>query len=78
MLVLTRKKGETIVIGDNIKISIVDVQGDNVRLGIIAPKDVSIYREELYKEIQAENRKAMEITGLKAELEKMINRKLDE
>ena len=78
MLVLTRKKGETIVIGDNIKVSIIDVQGDSVRIGILAPKEVSIYREELYKEIQAENRKATEITGLKAELEKMLNRQTDE
>jgi carbon storage regulator len=58
MLVLSRKKGETIVIGDNIEISIIDIQGDNIRIGINAPRDVSIMRKELYDEIKAENLKA--------------------
>ena len=60
MLVLSRKKGETIIIGDNIEISVIDIQGDTVRIGINAPRDISIYRQELYQEIQAENRKALE------------------
>ncbi len=58
MLVLTRKKDQSIVINDNIEIKIVDIQGDQVRLGISAPKSVSIHRKEIYIEIQDENRKA--------------------
>ncbi|GAE87782.1 carbon storage regulator CsrA [Acetivibrio straminisolvens] len=61
MLVLTRKKNESIVINDNIEITIVDVQGEQVRIGINAPKSVSIYRKEIFLEIQAENKKAAEI-----------------
>ncbi len=54
MLVLSRKKNEVINIGDNITITIVDVRGDNVRIGIEAPKDVSVHREEIYSIIAAE------------------------
>jgi carbon storage regulator len=61
MLVLTRKKDQSIVIGDNIEITIVDVQGEQVRLGINAPKSVSIFRKEIYLEIQEENKKAAEV-----------------
>nr|WP_276020117.1 carbon storage regulator CsrA [Acetivibrio straminisolvens] len=60
-MVLTRKKNESIVINDNIEITIVDVQGEQVRIGINAPKSVSIYRKEIFLEIQAENKKAAEI-----------------
>lgn len=52
MLVLSRKKDEKIIIGDNIAIMIVDIQGDKVRLGIEAPRDVSVHREEVYQAIQ--------------------------
>jgi carbon storage regulator len=58
MLVLTRKKNESIVIGDDVKITIVDVRGDQVKLGITAPKNVSVHREEIYLEIQKENQLA--------------------
>lgn len=58
MLVLTRKKNESIIINDDIEITIVDVQGDQVRIGISAPKNVSIYRKEIFLEIKEENRKA--------------------
>lgn len=61
MLVLTRKKNESIIINDNIEITIVDVQGDQVRIGINAPKSVSIYRKEIFLEIQAENKKAANV-----------------
>ena len=52
MLVLSRKKNESIVIGDNIVITVVDVRGDKVRLGIDAPKDVPVHRREVYDAIK--------------------------
>lgn len=58
MLVLSRKKGQAIMLGDNIEITIIDIQGDQVRIGINAPKNVTIYRKELFIEIQEENKKA--------------------
>ncbi|MFA6687628.1 MAG: carbon storage regulator CsrA [Desulfuromonas sp.] len=56
MLILTRKVGEGIIIGDDIKLTIVETKGGNVRIGIDAPKDKKIYRQELYDEIMAQNR----------------------
>jgi len=55
MLVLTRKKDETIVIGSDIFVTVVDVDGDKVKLGINAPKDISIYRKEVFDAIVKEN-----------------------
>ncbi len=52
MLVLTRRLGEAITIGDNIRIVVVDISGNQVKIGIDAPKDVEIYREELYTRIK--------------------------
>lgn len=54
MLVLSRKKNESIVIGDEISIVVVEIRGDKVRLGIEAPKDVPVHREEIYQIIQAQ------------------------
>ena len=54
MLVLTRQRGERIMVDDNIIITIIEVRGDKVRIGIEAPDDVSIHREEVYKAIQRE------------------------
>ena len=56
MLVLSRKKNESIVINNDITITIVEIRGDKVRLGIVAPKDVSVHRQEVYQRIQVENR----------------------
>lgn len=58
MLVLTRKLGESIRIGDNITVKIVDLDGRHVKLGIEAPKTVAVNREEIYERIQRENRAA--------------------
>ncbi len=60
MLVLSRQKDESIMIGDGIRITIVDVRGDKVRLGIEAPKEVKVFRAELYEEIQRQNREALQ------------------
>ena len=58
MLVLTRKKGEVIKIGDDIEITVVAAKGEQVKIGISAPKNVEIYRKEVYEEIIAENKQA--------------------
>ncbi len=56
MLVLSRKKDEKIIIGDQIKIMVIEIRGDKVRLGIDAPKEVSVHRQEVYEAIQREVR----------------------
>jgi carbon storage regulator len=73
MLVLTRKKNQTIVIGDNVEISVLDIQGEQVRLGIKAPRAISVHRKEVYLEILEENKKAAMVDS-KA-LESLINKK---
>jgi len=56
MLVLSRSKDESIIIGDDVKITIIDVKGDKVRLGITAPRSISVHRKEVYEAIQRERR----------------------
>ncbi len=58
MLVLSRKKDQSLMIGNDIELTIIDIQGDQVKIGLKAPKNVLIYRKELYLEIQEENKKA--------------------
>lgn len=55
MLVLKRKVGETVMIGDDIQIQVLAVEGDSIKLGFVAPKDVQIIRQELYESIRSEN-----------------------
>lgn len=58
MLVLSRRKGESVIIGDDVTITVVDVRGDQIRLGIDAPRSVKVYREEVYRQVVAENEAA--------------------
>jgi carbon storage regulator len=61
MLVLSRQRDETIMIGDNIEVTIVDIRGDKVRLGITAPKEITVHRKEVYDAIRRENREAAQL-----------------
>ena len=61
MLVLTRKRNQSIVVNDNIELTIIDIQGDQVRLGINAPKDVKVFRKEVYVEMTEENQRASNV-----------------
>lgn len=66
MLALTRKKGEALVINNNIDITVLEIRGDQIKIGISAPKDVPIYRKEVYLQIQQENEAAISADGLDA------------
>ena len=66
MLALTRKKGESLVINNNIEVTILEIRGDQIKLGISAPRDVSIYRKEVYLQIQEENKAAVETNNAEA------------
>ncbi len=60
MLVLSRQKDESIIIGDNVEVTIVDVRGDKVRLGITAPNEIPVHRREVYEAIQREKKEREE------------------
>jgi len=62
MLVLTRKLGESIAIDDDIRITVVQIKGKQIRLGIDAPRETKVHREEVYLAIQAQNKKAVNAT----------------
>ena len=66
MLALSRKKNEAIVVNNNIEITILEVKGDQVKIGINAPKEVPIYRKEVYLQIQEANKEAMAADGMEA------------
>ncbi|MNN05731.1 hypothetical protein D3C81_1185000 [compost metagenome] len=63
MLVLRRKIGESVIIGNDIQVQILGIEGDQIKLGFVAPKEVQVLRQELYQEIVAENMAAKEQTG---------------
>ena len=64
MLALSRKKGEAIMVGNNVEISILDIKGDQIKIGIQAPKEIPVYRKEVYIQIEEENREAVLNSGI--------------
>ena len=72
MLVLTRKPRQQIMIGDDIILNIVEVQGDNVRIAIDAPRNVKIYRGEIYRAIQEENQRAAKMVSPSLDLSQAL------
>jgi carbon storage regulator len=63
MLVLSRRANQSIIIGSDVVVTVLEVRGDHVRLGIQAPRSVTVHREEVYAEIQRENRSAATVAG---------------
>ena len=66
MLALSRKKNEAIVINNNVEITVLEIKGDQVKLGISAPKEVPVYRKEVYVQIQYANKEAMNVISTDA------------
>lgn len=66
MLALTRKKGESLVVNNNIEITVLEIRGDQIKIGISAPKNVQVYRKEVYLQIQKENEASLKADGLEA------------
>jgi len=67
MLALSRKKGDALIINNNVEITILDIKGDQIKVGIQAPKDVTIYRKEVYLQIQDANKNAAaDVEGMEA------------
>lgn len=66
MLALSRKKGEALIINNNIEITVLEIKGEQVKLGISAPKEVPVYRKEVYIQIQDANKEAVTTEGLEA------------
>ncbi len=66
MLALSRKKGEAIVLNNNIEITVLEIKGEQIKLGINAPKEIPVYRKEIYVQIQQANQEAMTKEGPEA------------
>lgn len=71
MLALTRKKGESLILNNDIEVTILEIRGDQVKLGVKAPKQVPVYRKEVYLQIQKENEAAASVENLEA-LKKLL------
>ncbi|TVR59472.1 MAG: carbon storage regulator [Spirochaetaceae bacterium] len=78
MLILSRKLDEQLMIGEDIRISVVEIKGDHVRLGIDAPKSIKVYRAEVYRAIQEENREAAQTGADLPNLDEFLPGKTDE
>lgn len=61
MLILTRKQGESVAIGDEIQVTVVEIQGKQVKLGVRAPREIAVHRQEIYEKIQQENIRASQV-----------------
>ncbi|MCX4350780.1 MAG: carbon storage regulator CsrA [Lachnospiraceae bacterium] len=66
MLALSRKKNEALIINNNIEITVLEIKGEQIKLGISAPKDVPVYRKEVYEQIQEANKDAVNTGGMEA------------
>ena len=66
MLALSRKKNEALVINNNVEITVLEIKGEQVKLGITAPREVPVYRKEVYVQIQASNQEAVNVDGMEA------------
>ena len=66
MLALSRKKGEALVISNNIEVTILEIKGDQVKVDITAPREVPVYRKEIYLQIQDSNKAATDVSGMDA------------
>ncbi len=64
MLALSRRKKESLIINNNVEVTILEIKGDQVKLGISAPRDVSVYRKEIYLQIEEANKEAMQLEGI--------------
>ena len=71
MLALSRKKNEAIIINNNIEVTVLEIRGDQVKLGIAAPKEIPIYRKDVYAQIQQENKASTDTTNMD-ELKKLM------
>lgn len=73
MLALTRKKGEALVLNNNIEVTILEIRGDQVKIGVSAPKEVPIYRKEVYLQIQKENEESSHAENMAENMEMLKN-----
>ena len=74
MLVLTRKSNQSIMIGDEIEVSVLSIMGEKVRIGIQAPRDIPVFRKEVYLEIQQERAKEMAGTNVRQEVDQALSK----
>jgi carbon storage regulator len=77
MLVLTRKSNQSIMIGDDIEVSVLSIMGEKVRVGIQAPRDIPVFRKEVYLEIQQERAKEMAGSNVRAEVDQALRKLRD-